>query len=336
MVTSQKPLGSTVQDATSAFPTPNRTLTRRPKSTRRVLVHGLAYFGRLFADFMTGDGWEFRFYADREIGRLPAMARALYKCDLAYQIGGRVTIGRFLRAAKTLGKRKIVMHWIGSDTLSERHVVEEGKASPWVVEQIHHWADSVWLLDEVQALGVRADLVPLPSPLVPQQPTPMPNEFAVLVYAPDAEAARLYGLDRILEVVASLPHIRFELVGLRNGTLPSPPPNLRVQGRLPNLAEVFRSTSVLWRPARHDGLSFMVLEALGHGRHVLWSYPFPGCAWVRTAAEAREEILRLHALHQEGRLEMNYAGPQGLREHGYMPAQLKSAIRTRLETILEA
>jgi hypothetical protein len=105
---------------------------------------------------------------------------------------------------------------------------------------------------------------------------------------------------------------------------------------LPNLTEVFRSTTVLWRPARHDGLSFMVLEALGHGRHVLWSYPFPGCTLVKTAPEARNEIVRLHALHQQGQLDINRAGVQGLAQHGYRPAQLKNSIRARLEAILES
>src|SRR6266403_1239163 len=42
----------------------------------------------------------------------------------------------------------------------------------------------------------------------------------------------------------------------------------------------YKRASVVWRPVRHDGLSFMVLEALGHGRHVLWTYEFPGCVKV--------------------------------------------------------
>jgi hypothetical protein len=331
-----KPLEPIVQKAVSGQRIQNRSLPSRRKRTRRVLVHGLSYFGRLFADFMNGDGWEFQYYPDRQIGNFAAMARGLYSCDLAYQIGGRVTIGKFLRIAKTLGKNKIVMHWIGSDTLSERHVVAEGKAAPWIVDQIHHWADSDWLLEEVHALGLRCDLVPLPSPLVPERPTPLPPEFSVLVYTPDTESSRLYGLDRILEVATSLPHIRFELVGLRSGQIPSPPPNMRVQGMLPNLAEVFPRTSVLWRPARHDGLSFMVMEALGHGRHVLWTYPFPGCVSVKDSADARTEIVRLHSLHQQGRLEINCAGVRGLQQNGYMPAQLKGTIRARLEAILES
>ena len=42
---------------------------------------------------MTGDGWEFRFYPDSGFQNLAAMALELQACDMAYQIGGRVTVG---------------------------------------------------------------------------------------------------------------------------------------------------------------------------------------------------------------------------------------------------
>lgn len=303
---------------------------------RRVLVHGLTYFSPMFAELMNGDGWEFRYYADSGINNLASMARHLYRCDIAYQIGGRVTLGRFLRIAKAMGKRKIIMHWVGSDTLDERRSVAEGKSSSWVLGTVHHWADSVWLAREVKGLGVPCELVPLPSALVPEHPSSLPAKFSVLVYIPDTDYAQLYGLDRILEVARDLPHVQFELVGLRNGEVLDPPPNLRIHGRIPNLATFYQRSCVLWRPVRHDGLSFMVLEALGHGRHVLWSYEFPGCLRVTDIAEARKEISRLHALHQEKRLDINAAGVRAIADGGYLPKVLRTRIRTRLNEILEA
>jgi hypothetical protein len=80
----------------------------------------------------------------------------------------------------------------------------------------------------------------------------------------------------------------------------------------------------------------MVMEALGHGRHVLWSYPFPGCRQVHSASDAREEILRLHALHRWKRLPINHEGARAMVEGGYMPAQLRNRIRNRLEALLES
>jgi hypothetical protein len=304
--------------------------------TRRVLVHGLPYFGRMFATLMSGDGWEFRYHSDRGVGNLMAMARDLQACDIAYQIGGRVTLGKFLRAAKILRKKKVVMHWVGSDALDEQRSVAEGKSERWVTQGLHHWAVSEWMTREVRALGLRCELVPLSSTRIPDRPTPLPSKFSVLVYMPAMSRGWLYGLDRMLEVARKLPHVDFELVGLVEGSIADGPDNLHVHGPVPDLTEFYKSASVVWRPVRHDGLSCMVLEALGHGRHVLWSYVFPGCVHVNDAAEARDEISRLHALHQEGLLRINSEGVHSVTEGGYMPWDRKIEIRDRLEKILES
>ena len=310
--------------------------TLRRQSTRRVLVHGLPYFGTMFANLMNGDGWQFWYYPDAGISNLAAMARDLRACDLAYQIGGRVTAGKFLHVAHLLKKNKIVMHWVGSDTVDERNHVAEGKAEPWIRQDVHHWAESDWMSREVESLGLPCELVPLPSSRVPDRPSPLPGEFSVLIYMPAVNRGALYGLDRMLQVARGLPHIPFELVGLLEGAIPDPPPNLLIYGRIPNLAAFYERASVVWRPVRHDGLSFMVLEALGYGRHVLWSYPFPGCLQVACACEAQYEIARLHALHQQRRLEINRAGVQAVAKGGYLPQYLKGKILARLEQILES
>jgi hypothetical protein len=299
-------------------------------------VHGLVYFGEVFADFMTGEGTTFRYYPDRGVRNLVSMANELRNCDLVYQIGGRVTIGKFLRAAKLLGKKRIVMHWIGSDVLEQREALAAGKLDPWVLKTVHHWADSEWIAREVSALGVSCELVPLPSVRVPESPSPMPKQFRVLVYMPSLESSELYGLDMILEVARKLPEIQFELVGLREGSIPDPPANLNVHRRIPNLCEFYKRASVVWRPTRHDGLSWMVCEALGHGRHVLWSYPFPGCIQVNSAFDACTQISRLYRSHQEKNLPINQAGVSFVAESEYHPQCFRNKIRSRVASILEA
>lgn len=299
-----------------------------------MLVHGLIYFGQMFAELMNGDGWEFRYYPDAGVHNYVAMARELSVCDVAYQIGGRVSMGKFLRAAKTLGKDNVIMHWVGSDTVDQQQELAQGKAHPWVMQKVRHWAESDWMVREVGVLGLPCELVPLPSARIPDRPSPLPTEFSVLVYVPMVSRGDLYGLDLILRVARWLPHIPFELVGLYEGEIPNPPPNLKIHGRIPDLVEFYRGASVVWRPVRHDGLSFMVMEAMGHGRHVLWSYPFPGCIHVRNVEEARDEIVRLHALHQAQRLKMNCAGVHAIAEGGYLPQHLKQRIHARLEELL--
>jgi hypothetical protein len=304
------------------------------QSRRRVLVHGLAYFGEIFSEFMSGDGWEFVYYPDRGLTNLVAMSNALRRCDLVYQIGGRVTIGKFLGAAKLFRKNRIVMHWVGSDSLQAKSAVSLGKRDPWVLNSIHHWADSTWILDEVRNLGVGCAYVPLPSPRIPDKLEALPAEFTVLVYVPSVKCAELYGLDLIQEAAKALPDVRFELVGLRDGPLKSHPGNIRVHPRIPDLTDFYRKSTIVWRPTRHDGLSWTVCEALGHGRHVLWSYPFPGCTLVRSASAAVSEIRKLQGLHATRELQVNREGASFISKSNFCPATFRRNIRCHLEKIL--
>src|SRR5215467_1048558 len=167
------------------------------RSLRRVLVHGLDYFGPALASFLSGEDWEFQYFPDKGVGNIAAMTNALRKCDLVYQIGGRITVGKFLRAAKLLGKSRIVMHWVGSDVLEHQEAAAAGRSNPWVLNEVHHWADSEWISREVTELGVHCDSVPLPSTKAPVCPWPLPREFSVLVYVPSVKNSDLYGLDMI-------------------------------------------------------------------------------------------------------------------------------------------
>jgi hypothetical protein len=312
---------------------PLRSVVRQPN--RNILVHGLFHCGRMFADFMSGDGWNFRYFPDEGISNLTKMAGYLKSSDLAYQIGGRLTVGKFLFAARLMEQQKIVVHWVGSDAVDYRPIAAKSEAAPWIVQKLHHWGVSKWMVEEVAALGVPCELVPLPSSRVPDSPSPLPAKFSVLVYVPDIRRGDLYGLDRILQVARELPEVSFELVGLTYGTISDAPKNLRTHGRVADLTSFYQQACVIWRPVRHDGMSHMVLEALGHGRHVLWSYPFPGCEKVSEVTETREHILRFYEQHQRGRLQINWEGVEAIA-NGYRPEQLKQNILVRLEQILNA
>ena len=100
-----------------------------------------------------------------------------------------------------------------------------------------------------------------------------------------------------------------------------------------DLRAFYQRASVIWRPVRHDGLSFMVREALGHGRHVLYSYSFPGCIQVRDTEAARAEIERLHQLHRRGELGINEPGLQFVSEK-YDKTLIRREILRRLSNLL--
>jgi len=241
-------------------------------------------------------------------------------------------MGKFLSAARCLGKRKIVMLWSGSDVLYAKQELASGKKSPWAAERIH-WAVSPWLAEEVRSMGLRCEYVQASFVDPVKDPLPLPDSFSVLVYVPSRDKSQLYGWDQVLEVARSLPRVTFTVVGLQRGEGLSAPQNVKVHGWTSNLTPFLERSTVLWRPVQHDGLSFMVLEALAQGRHVLYSHPLPGCIHVQDAAKARSEIQRLLALHEAFALPLN---TDGMRLIGcdYAPAKVQSELLRRWEEII--
>jgi hypothetical protein len=304
-----------------------KTAQRRPF---RVAVNGLPHFCQKLSQVLDGDGWEIPYRSPFHPFGLAARFRDLARCDLAYSWTGRISMGKFLRAARALGKEKIVILWCGSDVLFAKDELRRGLMDPWVRERIH-WAVSPWLAEEVRSLGINCEYVQA-SFVPPVSPDPLPENFSVLVYAPAARKADLYGLDLILQVAKRLPNIAFNLVGLQEKSLSDAPRNLRVYGQV-DLDRFYRQSTVLWRPVRHDGLSFMVLEALAHGRHVLYSYPFPGCIPVAGAAAACLEIERLRDLHASKVLDRNEIGRQ-LIARDFDPQIVRARLLDRWQRII--
>jgi hypothetical protein len=297
----------------------------------RVAVNGLPHFCQKLSQLLRGDeNWVVPYRSYTPFG-LAARLSDVARCDLAFSWGARISMGRFLWAARSLRKGKVVMLWSGSDALFAKGELAEGKLDPWVVNRVH-WAVSPWLAKEVRELGVDCEYVQV-SFVEAVGPCPLPKKFSVLAYTPSLKKAELYGLKHILDAARKLPSVEFTLVGLEEGRLPETPPNLKVFGRV-ELAPFYEKTTVLLRPVQHDGLSFMVLESLARGRHVLYSQPLPGCVKVTDASEACRELEHLYALHASGRLEPNEAGRQYV-ERDYNCEKVRSQVLRRWKQIIE-
>jgi len=303
-------------------------------SSLRILLHGLVYFCRKFPALLRSPGWEFRHFDPNRLSALLPAFTYLGRCDLAFCWGGRLTRGKFLSVARLLEKEKLVMFWCGSDTLGAREDYEAGRTDPWIAERTH-WAGSPWLAEEVRAMGLRCEYVPLTWVDVPHVLPPMPRKFSVLAHLSSAARLELYGIDHLFAVARRMPTVPFHVVGILPGETLRAPENVTVHGRVPSMTPFFEQTSVLWRPARHDGLSFVALEALGHGRHVLWSYPFAGSRVAKDAESGYVEIQRLEDLHLQGKLEVNRAGSDYIASH-FTPAVIRDGILSRWKRMVES
>ena len=243
-------------------------------------------------------------------------------------------MGKFLWAARALGKRKIVMLWSGSDVLYAQQELRAGIRFPIIGETVH-WAVSPWVAEEVRGLGLPCEYVQASFVNVVSHPKPLPKQFSVLVFVRSVSKTELYGWDRILEVAERLPHIEFHLCGLPDGESLSGPSNIKIHKWMSDLTPLLEQTTVVYRPVRHDGLSFTVLEALSHGRHVFYSYPHEGCVQVTNTAMAVRELERLYACHEAGTLRLNEGGRNCIARD-YAPEKVRTELLRRWEQIILA
>jgi len=298
----------------------------------RVVVHGLPHFCTKLSRLLRCEGWDVHYHTGQSMASLVALANDLRRCDLAYTWGGRISMGKFLRAAHALGKKNVVMLWSGSDVFFAQKEFAAGRMEPWIASKTH-WAVSPWIAEEVRALGLPCEFVQASFVDLAAQVVPLPEKFSVLSYLPNKEKSMLYGWDQIQEVARALPTVEFNVIGLAKGETMDAPPNVTLRGWAEDLTPHLQRATLLWRPVQHDGLSFMVLEALAQGRHVLYSYPFPGCIEVKRAVAAQRELERLLALHRSQVLPTNDAGIRSIAKD-FTPAVVRATLLRRWEEII--
>ena len=201
---------------------------------------------------------------------------SLWRSDLIYLIGGDIRPNRFYHMALKLHK-KLIFHWVGSDILEMKAWRDQKRAfSHLLMEKATHWAEVNWTAAELTGLGLNCKIVPLTPTVFPKEVKSLPEKFVVLTYLP-ANRADFYGEATIIELAKRFPEIVFLAVANQTtGPQTEWPANLISVGWVDNMAELYGEVTMLIRLTQHDGLSFMVLEALAHGRHVIWGYPFAG------------------------------------------------------------
>jgi O-antigen/teichoic acid export membrane protein len=288
-----------------------RELSRKKPAA---LVCGTPFFGSRAAALLRSAGWNAFFSGDqsghsRWLTRLK-FARTLLSTPFVgviYQLGGPTVSPRLLETCRFF-KRPIVLHWLGSDVLQ----MADPRVQAEVARQhdsglITDWTCAPWLVDELAPIGVRAQFVaPNFVRNGTSQPLPSSAPLTILVYLPD-ERFDFYGGQLVLALADRFKDMRFVAVGGK-GSGVSYPENMTFLGWLSDMNPVYENCHVLLRMAQHDGLSFMVVEALNHGRHVIWNYKYPGAVFASTQEDVVRELLSLQERLRAQSLPFNWEG----------------------------
>lgn len=189
-------------------------------------------------------------------------------------------IVRQLAIAVSLGL-PVIRWWVGSDviTLLESARIAEGvSACSWLFSR--QIAVSPHLVQELKTVGVPATY--LPSVIELDKNVRVLNNVprTVLVYLPQKKK-EFYGVSLVKEAVKQYRDIEFVIVADDEHSLASYS-NVRSVGWVSEMDDIWDSVGGLLRITRHDGMPRMVLEALRRGKHVIYSWPFPGCVHAST------------------------------------------------------
>ncbi|MHB9879193.1 hypothetical protein ACSMXM_05980 [Pacificimonas sp. ICDLI1SI03] len=191
---------------------------------------------------------------------------------------------RQLHMARLFGCR-IIRVWVGTDVLRAADDAEAVELTHFFGRAIDlNIAMAEHLVLELAQIGVDAVFVPSVSQLkpdsVPDDTRPCP---AVLVYLP-ASRKEFYREPLIAETIAANPDLSFIIVGDDTHCL-AHFGNVESLGWVSDMQGVWNRAGVLLRLTQHDGLPRMVLDALGQGKYVIYSWPLQGC-WYATDAES--------------------------------------------------
>jgi len=303
----------------------------------RLLILGLPYFGRLLEGVLRERGWQARYLPHP--GRNPLhwahLVWLLIRADVVYLVGSRIERGSPQDLLMRLRRRPIVIHWVGSDVQRALRQHERRAVSARIAEGAVHWSDAPWLADELGSIGVRAEYVALPVPAISRDTPPLPAEFRVLLYLPSVPKNRQnFDMDTLLRLPADFPDVEFTVVPSPPESLPQPlPPNLEALSWVDDMDALYRRTSVHIRLTLHDGMSFMVLEALSRGRHVIWTFPVEGAIRACGYEAVRDALASLYERHRSGTLGLNEAGARHALTHFDFDT-LAAALDTRLQRVL--
>ncbi len=280
---------------------------------RLIAMRGHRHFVGMLAPVLCGDGVRFE---QLPSGRDKRGARQLLKADALYYVGGGVR-SRLAAAALLMGK-PVVMHWVGSDVLHARDDTAAGRAWWPMVRRCEHWTEVPWIAKELLTIGIKAKVVPLTTAAFPKEIAPLPERFTVLAYLP-SDRADFYGASQILSLAKVFTEARFIVLAstrdaawLADKELPA---NVEMVGFKRDMHAVYSESTVLVRLTAHDGLSFMVLEALAHGRYVVWNHPLGPYPAIKTYQDAHDRLSRLLDLYRAGTLAINRVGATWVRKH---------------------
>jgi glycosyltransferase involved in cell wall biosynthesis len=294
---------------------------------KSIVIIGLPFFASMIAKRWQEEGKNAQYLPmDSFYNKIKGIIR-LYKADVVYRIGG-IDRGKLSFLLSLKPKGKIVLHWCGSDVLNVIRDFKNGSYNKKFLLKAIHLAGAPWLAAELKQIGIYAEVIPLVSLQLFEDPPPLPTKFRLLVYL-TTDKPIFYGRSVIYKLAEEMPDVEFLIVGSNAEDHPKPPQNLSFMGYVKDMKEIYSQVTALIRFTEHDGFSFMVIEALSAGRYVFWTYPLEGVIQVKSYEQLKNEVIRLKKDFLDGDLGLNSEGLRAVRNK-YNPKEFYEKLYNKL------
>jgi teichuronic acid biosynthesis glycosyltransferase TuaG len=163
---------------------------------------------------------------------------------------------------------KRLLHWIGTDVYQMWHQTSYAGVSDlkkmFKKLKIKQWAEYQTTHDEMKAMGIKTDIVPLPCEKI-LDISPLPKEFSVGVYINPTQ--NMYYENEMYDIARAMPDIKFKFFGDKN-KVGKVEENCEWVGWV-DMDKFIDETSCLLRITVHDGLPLGPVQFLMKGRDVV-------------------------------------------------------------------
>jgi glycosyltransferase involved in cell wall biosynthesis len=163
---------------------------------------------------------------------------------------------------------KRLVHWIGTDVYQMWHNTSFAGVSDlkkmFKQLKVTHWTEYKTTHDEMKALGIKSDIVPLPCEKILEL-CALPEEFSVGVYINPTQD--MYFENEMYDIARAMPDIKFKFFGNKD-KVGRTEENCEWVGYV-DMDEFIKNTSCLLRITVHDGLPLGPIQFFMKGRDVV-------------------------------------------------------------------
>lgn len=225
---------------------------------------------------------------------------------MAYFIGGTIKPNGYVDLFRRLNK-KVIMHWVGTDVLTAKKDLKTDNYCQNYIWGIYHFCEVSWIQEELKEIGITAEIVPFATIEGKiGKDVNLPSKFSILTYIPE-NRPEFYGMEEVIRLALDFPDIAINVTAMR--AYPKAlPGNIRLLGWVEDLAKELANCVLYLRMTEHDGLSFLVLEALANGRYVCYSCPLEHTFHVKDYSTLKRIVANFYEEFQQGLIKPNEAG----------------------------